>query len=366
MNRIKTIIAIAVLAVFAVGCTDENDIENSTNNQINKKNFVQDDEKYTFYEDKTFSEEELTSMLEEFNNAVNGKGIMPDYDIYKALTNMEFHFNYGIVVKMPYIKDATPYDKLTFTFSVPIENDIIKGSALKDAYTTFVNNVVGEMEGKNLEISDLYVKDVTSTTVTFGLDMEPLRLPFGADDDYLFAFKRLKNSNSVSISAGVTSRWDNLPSWSLILPYGYPSDPYYERGAYEIVVHDHSFERMPSGYFNTQGGILVYGNIRRNSPKKNVERMYTFDAGSTVIWDSEEIELFVKSSIDAANDCNTYASDGYVVYNYSSVVCFSKEIEIGSVLKDKYQLRVQDVKSAKLRLLDISNLHMANITSPVL
>ena len=367
MINIKKILAILILAIFAVACTDKSDYENGATNQINNKSLEQDYQKYAFYEDKTFNDDELKDMLYVFNTAVNNDDvIMPDYDISTALTNMEFHFNYGIVVKMPFNKNAEPYDKLTFSFNVPIENNIIKGTALKNAYISFVNGIVRQMEGKNLEISDLYVKDVSSTLVTFELEMEPLRVPFGADDATMPAFKRIKDLNSVSIPANVTSRWDNLPSWSLCNGIGVPCDPNYERGAYEIVVHDNSFERWPSNYFNSRRGMLVYGHLRRNYGEVNIGAIHIVDAGSPVVWDSEQIKYFVKGSIVAANSCNKYASNGFVVYNFSSVVCFSKEVDIHNTTKDKYQLRVQDVRSAKLSFLDLRQLHMFHVTSPIL
>ncbi|MDD3171819.1 MAG: hypothetical protein PHO86_05810 [Bacilli bacterium] len=364
MKKINNIIAIAIIAIFAVACTDENDYGT---NQINQKTLVQDGGIYSSYEDKIFTDDQLSALLSEFNNALNDKDvIMPDYDISTALTNMEFHFNYGIVVKMPFNKNAEPYDKLTFSFNVPIENNIIKGTALKNAYISFVNGIVRQMEGKNLEISDLYVKDVSSTLVTFELEMEPLRVPFGADDATMPAFKRIKDLNSVSIPANVTSRWDNLPSWSLCNGIGVPCDPNYERGAYEIVVHDNSFERWPSNYFNSRRGMLVYGHLRGNHGEVNIGAIHIVNPGSPVVWNSDQIEYFVKGSIVAANSCNSRAQWGWVVYNYSSVVCFSKEVDIYNATKDKYQLRVQDVRTATLSLLDLSFLYMSALTSPIL
>jgi len=368
MKNIKQILAIAILGIFAVACTDENDLENNTTNHINKKTLEQDYGKYAFYEDKTFTDDQLSKMLYEFNNAVNNKDVtMPDYDISTALINMEFHFNYGVVVKMPFNKKAQPYDKLTFSFSVPIEDNIINGTNLKNAYINFVNNVVEEMNGRNMELSYLYVKDVSSTLVTFGLDMEPLRLPFGADDATMPAIKHIKDPNSVSIPSNVTSRWDNLPSWSLYQGYNIPYDHNYQRGAYEDVVHNYSFERFPIGYLISPNRELVYGHFRPNGIEKNVEGgYYTCNAGSSVIWNSDAIKDFVKKSIEAANDCNEWSQWGWVVYNFSSVIHFSKEVEISGQLKDKYQLRVENVRSAKLSWIDINELHMAAVTSPII
>lgn len=364
MKKINNIIAIAIIAIFAVACTDENDYGS---NQINKKTLVQDGGIYSSYEDKIFTDDQLSALLSKFNNALNDKDvIMPNYDISTALINMEFHFNYGVVVKMPFNKDAIPYDKLNFSFSVPIENNIINGTALKNAYISFVNGIVNQMEGKNLEISDLYVKDVSSTSVTFELEMEPLRAPYGADDATMPAFRRIKDLNSVSIPANVTSRWDNLPSWSLYNGIGFPSDPNYQRASYENVVHNHSFERWPSNYFNSPGKVLVYGHFRGNAGQVNIGEIHIVNPGSPVVWNSDQIEYFVKGSIVAANSCNSRAQWGWVVYNYSSVVCFSKDVLIQGVRKDKYQLRVQDVRTATLSLLDLSFLHMSALTSPIL
>lgn len=358
MKNIKKIIFIALLAIFAVACTNEEDF-NSTSTAFNKKNSVQGQEgnPYAYFEDKTFTDVQLKDMLEVFNNAVNGNNVtMPNYDIPTALANMEFHFNYGVVEKLPYNKDATPYDKLTFAFSVPIVNNIINGTILKNAYINFVNSIITQMSGKNLELSDIYVKDYSSTLVTFGLDMEPLRLPGGADDAYVPAFKRLKNPNSITIPAEVTSRWDNLPSWLL------NDDPYYERAAFESIVHNNSFERMP--FQQAPGRMLIYGHFRGNYGKANVKSMYVYNTGSTVIWNSQAINDFVRESIIQANSLNQYASDGFIVYSFVPAVHFTKYFETDDGRKDKYQLRVQEVRSAKLSYLDINSLFMANVTSP--
>lgn len=359
MKNIKKIICIALLAIFAVACTNEEDFNaNSSGTTFNKKNTIQGIEgnPYAYFEDKTFTDAQLKDMLEVFNNAVNDNNVtMPDYDIPTALANMEFHFNYGVVVKLPYNKDATPYDKLTFTFRVPIVNNIISGTVLKNAYINFVNSIITQMSGKNLELSDIYVKDYSSTLVTFGLDMEPLRLPGGADDAYVPAFKRLKNSNSITIPAEATSRWDNLPSWLL------NNDPYYERAAFESIVHSNSFERMP--FQQAPGRMLIYGHFRGNYGKVNVKDMYVYNTGSTVIWDSQAINDFVRESIILANALNSYSQWGWVVYSFVPAVYFTKNIYTDNGRKDKYQLRVQDVISAKVSYLDINSLFMANVTS---
>ena len=368
MKNIKKIIFIALIAIFAVACTNEEDFtSNSSDTTFNKKTIIQGESNpYAYFEDKTFTDVQLEDMLGVFNNAVNNNNVtMPDYDIPTALANMEFHFNYGVVVKLPYNKDATHYDKLTFTFSVPIVNNIINGTVLKNAYINFVNSIITQMAGKNLELSDIYVKDYSSTLVTFGLDMEPILVPEGADDAYIPAFIKVKDLNSITIPAEVTSRWDNLPSWSLILPPGYPSDPYYERAAFESVVNYYSFERIPINY-NVVGKELIYGHFRENYDKANVKDMYVYNTGSTVIWNSQSINDFVRESIIQANVLNQYASDGFVVYSFVPAVHFTKNYVTPEGLKDKYQLRVQDVRSAKLSYLDINSLFMANVTSPMI
>lgn len=358
MKNIKNILAIAILVIFAVACTDENDLENNSTNHVNLKTSGQDYRKYASFEDKTFTDDQIKSMIYDFNDAVNHTNvIMPDYDISTALFDMEFHFNYGVVVKMPYDTNATPYDKLSFSFSVPIEDSIIDGTTLKNAYINFVNNVVEEMNGRNMELSDWYVKDISSTSVTFGLDMEHLYLPYGADNATMPAIKKIKDPNSISVPVSLTSRWDNLPLISD--NYGIYS--------YETVIHDNSFERLPLSYFSSRGKIYVYSHFRGNFGG-NFGEAYKFNAGSQVIWNYTDLNSFISNAIVKANACNGWVQWGWVVYNYSPIVYSSKNVlnEQLGIYQDKYQLSVRDVTSAKLSYIDIGGIWMYNITSPYL
>ena len=359
MKNIKYILAIAFFAIFAVACTDENDLEkNNSSNPINNKSLSDSYREYPSYEDTTFTGDQIKSMIYTFNNAVNHTNVkMPDYDISTALFDMEFHFNYGIVVKMPYDKNATPYDKLNFSFSVPIQNNIIDGTTLKNKYISFVNSVVEQMEGRNLELTDWYVKDISSTSVTFGLDMEHLFLPPGADDATMPAFKKIKDPNNISVLATLTSRWDNLPL--------NPGNSVYQNSSYEAIIHDFSFVRFSSDYFSTPGRIYVYGHFRGNYGG-NVGDEQIFNAGSQVIWNHDDLNGWISGAIRVANSCNQYSQWGWVVYNYSPIVYSSRSIYNNNlgIYQDKYQLSVRNVTSAKLSLADIGGIWMFDITSP--
>lgn len=360
MKNIKNILAVAILLIFAVACTDENDLENNATNHINLKTLGQDYRKYASFEDKTFTDDQIKSMIYDFNNAVNNTNvIMPDYDISTALFDMEFHFNYGVVVKMPYDTNAAPYDKLSFSFSVPIEDSIIDGTTLKNAYINFVNSVVEQMNGKNLELSDWYVKDISSTSVTFGLDMEHLYLPYGADNNTMPAINKIKDPNYISVPVSLTSRWDNLPLTT-------DDNGIYQYYSYETVIHNNSFERLPSNYFISPGKIYVYAHFRGNYGG-NFGNQYIFNAGSQVVWNNTNLNNFISNAITKANACNQYSQWGWVVYNYSPIVYSSRNIlnqQLG-IYQDKYQLSVRDVTSAKLSYIDIGGVWMYNITSPL-
>lgn len=353
MKKITNILAIAILVIFAVACTDENDLENSKTNHVNLKT-TSVIRPYASYEDVNFTDDEVQSMLDDFNSAINDDKIMPDLDIKTALFDMETHFNYGVVAKLPYDENAKTYETQTFLFTVPIESDYIDGNTLKNAYQTFVNSIISQMQGMNLDLSDMYVKEISSTSVTFGLDMEPLhaKVPW---DRYLPAmrvFKSIPNANDVLtyIPSNATCRWDNLISGVS----GNVSAPF---------IYGYSFDRLTD--LDMQH-MHVYTNINAVNCGPFYNYSTTYSVPNTVvpvIWNAVDLNDMLKKALIKANECNSYRQWGWVVMNYDPRLLISKQNLIGNNFLDNYTLKIISESVALLRTMDFSNLYFHDITT---
>ena len=178
MKNIKKIICIALLAIFAVACTNEEDFNaNSSGTTFNKKNAIQGDNNrpYPEYEKKDYSDSETKAMLENFDEVVNDtSATIQDMSIEKALYIMETYINYGVIDKANSVGKESNNENRTFTFTVPIKNGNVIGSKLKSTFQDFAVNLLTTMRGKILPLSDMYVKEVSSTSVTIGLDIRPV------------------------------------------------------------------------------------------------------------------------------------------------------------------------------------------------
>ena len=179
MKNINKIIAIAVLTVFAVGCTNEDDLD-SSGAKFNKKNTTQggNERPYPEYEIVNYSSNETHSMLEKFNKQVNDESsTLVDMPIEEALYIMETYLNYGVFDKANSVGKYANKELRTFTFTVATQEGKVIGSELKDKYLDFTVNILNTMRGVILPLSDMYVKDISSTSVTFGLDINPTKVP---------------------------------------------------------------------------------------------------------------------------------------------------------------------------------------------
>ncbi len=173
MKNIKKIICIALLAIFAVACTDEN-IENSA---IEKKStqieYLKEDSRDHTYEIDYSAEDALTIMTD-FNNLMKGNNIsLNEYTIEKAVFAMEFYYNYAIVDKQNEYDDSD-YEERTFKFTIELnENGNIDLLSLKDKYTLFLNDILSYVNNSYLRYSDLYVLEKNDINITFALDVYP-------------------------------------------------------------------------------------------------------------------------------------------------------------------------------------------------
>lgn len=354
MKNIKNILAIAILVIFAVACTDENDLQNNATSHINLKT-TSVNRPYASYEDINFTDTQVQSMLNTFNNAINDDKIkMPNLDIKTALFDMETHFNYGVVAKLPYDENAETYETQTFLFTVSVENDYINGDTLKNAYQTFVNSIISQMQGMNLDLSDMYVKEISSTSVTFGLDIEPLHAPVPWDRylPAMRAFKSIPNANDVLtyIPSNSTSRWDNLISGNV----GNVSAPF---------IYGYSFNRLTD--LDMQH-MHVYTNINAVNCGPFYNYSTTYSVPNTVvpvIWNAVDLNDMLKKALIAANNYNDYKQWGWVVMNYDPRLLITKQNIIGNNYLDNYTLKIVSESVALLRIMDFSSLYFHDVTT---
>lgn len=357
MKNIKKIIFIALLTIFAVACTNEEEMTSSSSTKnVNNKSLTEDFRKYPQYEVIEYSDEVLQEKLDAFNNAINGEGVMPSFDVKMALWVMETHFNYGIVVKLPRILDAIEYDSMNFTFTVPIINNQISGPYIKSAYITFINNIMTSMNGKNLALSDMYVENITSTSVTFGLDMgSSTNVP--SSDAIFPAISILKNVGdpiSIMPNNNVTSVWSDFPIND--------GDPY------EVNVLRNSYK--PLHISTSVGSIPIYTD-QQNFPGTGVYTHQTENPGDPVIWNANDLRTFlIPEAIYKAHAAidQSYVQQGYLIYAYSVRVRINKNIDIDNNPYnnnniDKYYLYIERLKCAKVRQISIYNLFMSTYTT---
>lgn len=226
MKNIKKIICIALLAIFAVACTNEEDFNaNSSGTTFNKKNAIQGDNNrpYPEYEKKDYSDSETKAMLENFDEVVNDtSATIQDMSIEKALYIMETYINYGVIDKANSVGKESNNENRTFIFTVPVSGGKIVGSQLKNKFQDFAVNLLTTMRGKVLPLSDMYVKEVSATSVTFGLDIMPVP-PHPDLENFPHFFPEFYGvGENISIPANIDSPWGqwyvnqqtNLEPWT--------------------------------------------------------------------------------------------------------------------------------------------------------
>ena len=175
MKNIKKIICIALLAIFAVACTDEN-IENSA---IEKKStqieYLKEDSRDHTYE-IDYNDKEILIVIQRIDSLMNGSNIsLNEYTIEEALFAMELYFNYAVVDKQINC-DTLGYEAKIFTFSLERNRSgKIDVQSLKEKYTLFLNNVISSINNKYILYSDLYVHEINDNNIKFGLYIPPMK-----------------------------------------------------------------------------------------------------------------------------------------------------------------------------------------------
>jgi hypothetical protein len=190
MKNIYKILAILLLVIFAVACTNEEQFDNVKNNYNNKTDIMQIDtmmyesiteelafelNKYTYqYEIVEYKDEEMIKLLNDFDNLIKNNTItVHSYDIQQALFAMETYFNYALIHKQTSF-DTFSYSERNFSFVIPLNiNKTISANVLREAYINFIGYVLNEMGNAYLQYSDLYIQNITQSQITFGLRLPP-------------------------------------------------------------------------------------------------------------------------------------------------------------------------------------------------
>ena len=175
MKKIKYILSIAILVIFAIGCTNEDDFD-SKNSKTNDKSLPKSDysplSPYPEYEQINITAQKAMNLLVDFNKAMNNEVEMPDMEVNEALLAMEMYFNYAIVDKQLNSNQNKPYEGQEFEFTVNIDDKIV-GTELKTQYTDFLIEIKDAMANKFLRFSDMFVSAKTGSTITFKIIIPP-------------------------------------------------------------------------------------------------------------------------------------------------------------------------------------------------
>lgn len=207
MKNIKQILAIAILGMFAVACTDEDQFNNET--KVNNKSTLSNsyDQRDHTYEDVHYTKDQTIAIMQKFDSLMRGQSTTSEYEIKEALFAMEFYYNYAVVDKQEKY-DTTSYDGQTFTFSVDLNsNGNIDVDVLRENYNTFLNYVLTSMGDKYLQYSDLYVSNITNQTITFSLEMVPFHF-----NDHLFRSQIIKSNSDIVTVTTESSNWLSIPN----------------------------------------------------------------------------------------------------------------------------------------------------------
>ncbi|MFA6200570.1 MAG: hypothetical protein WC679_09220 [Bacteroidales bacterium] len=211
MTNIKSFLAIAIIVLFAVACTDENDLgsayinSNRLKTNTTNSNYVR---KYYQYDSNNYNDEEMIQIIEEFDSLMNyGKTSIANYDIYKSVFAMEMFFNYAIVDKQEVFDTTKSYEHKIFEFTIDLENEnTINPIKLREKYHSFLNNVLSSMGNMYLQFSDIYVENITSSSITFRLYIPEFNPILYVNRPH-FTVRRVKPLNTVINNINVSSIW---------------------------------------------------------------------------------------------------------------------------------------------------------------
>jgi hypothetical protein len=215
MNKIfNSVLAIALMAAASftfVACADEDEGSKVSNLQSNLSKTIGSDaysfeHRYPGYEDIEFTTNEVNSKLEYFNVVMNSTSLpLENMELREALFIMEAYLNYGVIDKVN-AQGTEANDSLkTFRMTLALDNGTLLGSELKEAYFEFVVDFLTAMRGKIMPLADMYVEEISSSSVTFAVDVRELK---ASSLNFKFPqFYSLSQCGNINIPSNVTSDW---------------------------------------------------------------------------------------------------------------------------------------------------------------
>lgn len=344
----KIIFKLSIVLVFAViisSCTDEKDFIDNKPSKVNKNMEEGILREFAEYEEVSFDEQQIEEMLTQFNEAINNYNVsMPDMNLKKSLFVMETFFNNAIVTKQTEIANEEIYTTKEFEFTLPIESDIINGDILRDGFRDFVDTILTQMEGYNLNISDIYVKNISGAYVTFTLEMEPCYyLPY-MPESYTWGQEVKNVGEQIWVPQLGISRWDTMNDL----------DP-------EMMVHRHSFKNRGIGTF-TKIRRLGY-NKNRNGYHYECFYHLTANVGDQVVWNSNDLNnTIIPNAIVKVREIFNlwrFPNTNQILINYNPYLIINREIIINEEngRQDEYKLVFSYIIVAEPTSLSFENIH---------
>ena len=343
----KIIFKLSIVIVFAViiaSCTDEKDFIDNKPSKVNKNMQEGILREFAEYEEVSYDEQQIEEMLTQFNEAINNYNVsMPDMDLKKSLFVMETFFNNAIVTKQTGIANEEIYTTKEFEFTLPIESDIINGDILRDGFRDFVDTILTQMEGYNLNISDIYVKNISGTYVTFTLEMEPCYyLPY-MPESYTWGQEVKNVGEQIWVPQGGISSWHTMSDL----------EP-------EMMVHRHSFKNRGFGTF-TKIRRLGYDKGRFNYCL--CFGYLTDNTGDQVIWNSSDLNnnIIPKAIVKVREIFNLwrFPNTNQILINYNPYLIINKDKtnDQTGVNFDEYKLVFSYIIVAEPTSLSFEDIH---------
>ncbi|MDR1847291.1 MAG: hypothetical protein LBR17_04155 [Bacteroidales bacterium] len=293
-KRILSILLLGVLSLGFVACSSEEDESLNNNNRSYSKNGTANslyERKYPQYEDITMSSSDLESSIEHFDEIMNSTtATLSDMNIKEALLIMEAYLNYGVIDKIN--AEATTANGVlrTFSMEVPLTNGLVNGNELKERYFNFVVDLISAMRGTIMPLSDMYVKDISETSITFAVDINPL--PYDGGDEntryYFPSFYKVNECSQINIPAEVVSNWTEWLN----------NGNCFEYNVYRYSIKPITTTVVVNEFPTYYTGVQYYGNPSTSTPIVNVlerDAYHTDYVPSTTIvsFNAEEIKTIL-------------------------------------------------------------------------
>jgi hypothetical protein len=264
MKNINKLLAILLLVIFIVACTNEEEFTDSKNIKVNNKNLDKSDfspiSPFPEYEQIDITGEQAKVLLINFNKAMNNQMSMPNMEIKQALLAMEMYFNYAIVDKNKNYDITASYQEQSFEFTVNVDDNTISGEELKTNFRQFLIGIKDAMSNKFMKFSDLFVSSKTGSIITFKIIIPPYLEGMDTHNAAMITVPSCPVVREVgdipSVPENVVIDWGvYFDGWVSSPGTGYAGFPYFWDNSQEIL---HSYCIKPLDFF-------VYGIVTDNN-----------------------------------------------------------------------------------------------------